>query len=356
MRRVRSAKTDLYWQIFVTLFATSAVFLGLGALLTSWAAGQTWQVLVGIAAALLLAAAPAWWLARRIAAPLQAMIAVTEDLRRGRYQSKAYVTAGGTLGNLAGSLNKLGTELAGRFSELERLENVRRDFVANVSHEIKTPLTSIRGYVETLLGGAVNDPEHNMRFLSKIDRNAGRLSMLVTDLLSLARIEAAEASLVTQATSWDPIIRAVVSSYEDTFSDKNLKVTVTTPPQPVRVLGDKEAMVQVLDNLLTNAIKYTPHGGQITVTLTREPRFGVLRVRDSGIGMKTKHLDRIFERFYCIDKARSRAMGGTGLGLSIVKHLISSMQGRIAVTSEVGRGSEFTVHLRLADHRVATER
>ena len=228
-------------------------------------------------------------------------------------------------------------------SDLRRLERVRRDFVANVSHEIKTPLTSIKGYVETLLTGALHDEQKNVRFLEKIDAHVARLADLVSDLLSLASIESREGPLPFAPVDWRPIIEAAVRRREAAFSRKDLTCSVAGECGPV--LGEPEAMTQVVDNLLDNAIKYTPAHGTISISLSTDGARASLEVEDTGIGIPEADRDRIFERFYRVDKARSRALGGTGLGLSIVKHLVQAMNGEVYVESEMGKGSRFIVRL-----------
>jgi two-component system phosphate regulon sensor histidine kinase PhoR len=234
-------------------------------------------------------------------------------------------------------------------TKVRNLERVRRDFVANVSHEIKTPLTSIKGYVETLLSNQENDPEIINRFLQKIDRNADRLMQLVRDILSLAKIESEEDQKVSyKAIDWSALANQVVAQYEDNVLKKGLTVEMREDVKPLLVMGDREALFQVVDNLVTNAIRYTPQGGRISIHLKQDKQFGTVEVTDTGIGIPKKYLARIFERFYRVDKARSRELGGTGLGLSIVKHLVSTMGGKISVESEVGLGSTFRVSLPLA--------
>lgn len=296
----------------------------------------------------IIALGTGWILTQKVAVPITEMMLVAEGMRVGKYDRKVTIRSRDEIGRLGDTLNKLGSELTKQITELKRLENVRRDFVANVSHEIKTPLTSIKGYVETLMNGAINEAGLNLRFLEKIDRNATRLSELVQDILSLAKIESQEAVFKAQPTDWNPIVTSVLARYEDTILQKSLKIKVNEHAEHLMVMGDKEAMTQVLDNLLTNAVKYTPAGGRITVTLSQKGSWGKVEVEDTGIGIPTQHLDRIFERFYRVDKARSRDMGGTGLGLSIVKHLVSGMSGEIGVDSSVGVGSRFTVRLKLA--------
>lgn len=229
-------------------------------------------------------------------------------------------------------------------SRIRQLEQVRQDFVANISHEIKTPLTSIKGYVETLLGGALYEADTNKRFLQKVLSNTNRLTYLVQDILSLARIESDSDHFQLEILAWEPLIRAVVRQYEGSFRDKSLKPIIKTSPD-LKVYADRESMIQILDNLVSNAIRYSQFGGEITISTIQTKELGVLEVSDTGIGIPEKDLDRIFERFYRVDKDRSRSLGGTGLGLSIVKHLCSGMSGQVSVNSIPGKGSSFFVSL-----------
>jgi len=233
-------------------------------------------------------------------------------------------------------------------TELRRLERVRRDFVANVSHELKTPLTSIQGFVETLLSGALHDEKNNVQFLQRIEANVKRLTNLVSDLLSLARIESGQLLVEPMAVDWREVLEGVLRLREPALVAKGLTLAVEGRERPLRVRGDREAMTQVLDNLIDNAIQYTPTPGCVTVRLTSQGDHGVVEVQDTGIGIPPADLDRIFERFYRVDKARSRAAGGTGLGLSIVKNLALRMEGEVRVTSVEGKGSTFSFQLPLA--------
>jgi two-component system phosphate regulon sensor histidine kinase PhoR len=233
-------------------------------------------------------------------------------------------------------------------TELRRLERVRRDFVANVSHELKTPLTTIQGFVETLLSGALHDPEHNERFLRRIEANVKRLTALVADLLSLARIESGQVVVERRPVDWQDVLEDVLRLRESALQGKKLALDLSRARRGTRVRGDREAMTQVLDNLIDNAIQYTAAPGRIEVVIEATGSHGVLAVRDTGMGIPEVDLDRIFERFYRVDKARSRAAGGTGLGLSIVKNLVVRMGGEVRVASREGEGSTFTVLLPLA--------
>jgi two-component system, OmpR family, phosphate regulon sensor histidine kinase PhoR len=228
---------------------------------------------------------------------------------------------------------------------LRKLERIRQDFVANVSHELKTPLAAIHAGAETLLDGALQDPEHNVRFLERIRENAERLHRLVQDLLSLGRIEAGQAVLEIKPLALEVGVEACLSRHGERAKSKGLRLEAAPPTHPVVVMADEEALAEILDNLVDNAIKYTPDGGAITLRWSRDNGEAVLHVEDTGVGIPEKDLPRVFERFYRVDKARSRELGGTGLGLSIVKHLISSLGGSIAATSQLGGGSTFTVRL-----------
>lgn len=233
-------------------------------------------------------------------------------------------------------------------TNLRRLEHIRTDFVANVSHELKTPLTAIQGYVETLIDGAVHDPDNNVRFLAKIEQHVRRLSALVSDLLSLARIEDSNQALEVRAIDLAATVTAAAADRRDPIADKRLQLHLDLGAQPAIVLAEAEGLRQVVDNLLDNAINYTSDGGEIRVSLHTDDIEARVVIEDTGIGIPEADLDRIFERFYRVDRGRSRVVGGTGLGLSIVRNLVERMNGHVAVRSQVGRGSTFTVVLPIA--------
>lgn len=263
-------------------------------------------------------------------------------------------------------------------TELRRLESIRRDFVANVSHELKTPLSSIKAYAETLQNGASADPEVSQRFLSRIEEQADRLHHLILDMLMLARIESDDQSFEIVSVDVAEVVRACVENQRRAAEAKRITVVVAPSDMPdgtaCRVRADREGFREILDNLVDNAIKYTPEGGTVTIAWRREERGGsgeergasgerpniehpprtsrlaphaslLLSVADTGIGIKPQDQERVFERFYRVDKARSRELGSTGLGLSIVKHLAQSFGGRVAVESTPGQGSTFTIEL-----------
>lgn len=234
-------------------------------------------------------------------------------------------------------------------TELRRLERVRQDFVANVSHEFKTPLTAIQGFAETLLSGAMEDSRSNRRFLEIIRDHAVRLARLTNDLLKLARIEAGKLEVEFFPVQLLEVIERSAETMLLKASQKQISLEVEVPPGLPTVRGDASLLRDVLQNLIDNAIQYTPEGGRIQVSATAEPRDMVVCVADTGIGIPVVDQERIFERFYRVDAARSREAGGTGLGLSIAKHIVEAHGGRLWVESEVGRGSKFFFSVPLAD-------
>jgi two-component system phosphate regulon sensor histidine kinase PhoR len=234
-------------------------------------------------------------------------------------------------------------------SELRRLERLRQDFVANVSHELKTPLSVIKAHIETLVDGAVEDAANRDRFLNQIGRQADRLHALILDLLSLARIESGSEMFDFQAVGLEGLIQACVERHRPRAEARRQTLLVTPEAPTLAVWADEEALDQILENLLDNALKYTPEGGQVRVGWRIDDGQAAIEVADTGIGIPEADLPRIFERFYRVDKARSREMGGTGLGLSIVKHLAQAMYGSVRATSRVGAGTTFVVCVPLAE-------
>jgi two-component system phosphate regulon sensor histidine kinase PhoR len=230
-------------------------------------------------------------------------------------------------------------------SELERLESVRRDFVANASHELRTPLTAIHGFAETLLSGGDRLSEAERRsYLEVIDRHARRLANIVNDLLALSTIETGKLRIEPTHLDVAELVRSVIRDFEPHFAERRLAVRCEVTGD-VKAWADPRALEQIVTNLLDNAVKYTEPGGEVEVRVEESRTRVRVTVCDTGIGIPEADLSRIFERFYRVDRARSRALGGTGLGLSIVKHLVQSMGGEISVESRVGHGSTFSFNL-----------
>jgi two-component system phosphate regulon sensor histidine kinase PhoR len=235
-------------------------------------------------------------------------------------------------------------------TELARLETMRRDFVANASHELRTPLAAIRGYAEMLLGDGSLSPEQRKSHLEVVDRHARRLGTLVDDLLELSRIESGQATLELQPVDVGAVASGLLRDCEARLREKRLDAAHETT-RPGNAWADPQAVWHILSNLLDNAIKYTEPGGRIRIRVEGDGHRVRVAVADTGGGIPERDLARIFERFYRVDRARSRALGGTGLGLAIVKHLVQSQGGEITVESELGRGSTFTFTLPRAGER-----
>ena len=246
-----------------------------------------------------------------------------------------------------GTVNGNGAEGAlGVFFDItrtERLEHVRQEFLSNVSHELRTPLTSILAFVETLENGAIEDPESSQRFLSIIRKNASRMQGLIDDILELTAIEGGNVTLRAAPVELHDVVQDVCDSLNAKAAAQGVVLENKVDPE-VMVYADARRLEQMLTNLIDNAIKFSREHG--TVVISHEPgeRDRIL-VRDNGDGIPAQHLERLFERFYRVDRARSREMGGTGLGLAIVKHLALLHGGEVTVTSELGKGSTFTIHL-----------
>lgn len=232
-------------------------------------------------------------------------------------------------------------------TDLKRLENIRREFVANVSHELKTPLTAIQGAAETLLDGALKDPVHSRTFVESIAEEIGRLRRLVEDLLTLAQVETKQAAPQLQTVSIRPLLEEELTRHQALARAHQVSLQMEAAESIQAILADRNQLVQAIRNLLDNAIKYNRPGGQVIVRASESRQQLQIEVEDTGIGIPSEDLPRIFERFYRVDKARSRSSGGTGLGLSIVKHVAEAHGGSVVAESQPNRGSRFRLILPL---------
>ncbi|MCX5855564.1 MAG: ATP-binding protein [Deltaproteobacteria bacterium] len=230
-------------------------------------------------------------------------------------------------------------------TRLKKLERMREDFVANVTHEIKTPLTAIIGFIETLQDGAIEEILTAKTFLNTIDENARRLNRLVDDLLTLSNIELGEMTLRLEEVSVGEVVDHVLPIFEGRAQDKNLKIDKNLPERLSMIHADRDRVVQVLLNVIDNAVKFTPDGGSVTIKAYEEGKDSVvIQVVDTGVGIPKSEMPRLGERFYRVDRARSRELGGTGLGLSIVKHLMKAHQGRVEIESKMGAGTTLSLY------------
>jgi two-component system phosphate regulon sensor histidine kinase PhoR len=314
------------------------------------------QLLTAVALAFLPAILVAAFFARNVSSKLAAIIDYAGKLARGDFHARLQKGGKDELDILSQQLNETGENLQKMFEqlqrehiELEKVERVRKDFVINVSHELRTPLASIQGYTETLLEGALYDAEHNTKFLSIIRQNAERLGRLTADLMTLSRLELKSTKFQFASYYVNDLLADCVDSMQPIADKKRVAIAVERTDAAAEVFCDSEAVHQVMANLLDNALKYTPEGGSVTVGAKPLADFVEIFVRDTGIGIPQQELPRLFERFYRVDKARSRDLGGTGLGLAIVKHLVRAQGGNVRVESEVGKGSTFVYTLPIHD-------
>ena len=233
-------------------------------------------------------------------------------------------------------------------TELRRLENVRRDFVSNVSHELKTPLTIIQTATETLLDGALEEEALARRFLDRIDEQSGRLHELIVDLLQLAQIESGQQAFEITSVPVRATVESLIEEFSGLAQSNEVSLYMEGDEEDLYAEADFGAFRTIVENLLSNAIKYTPAGGDVTVIWRRDGAHLRMGVRDTGVGISREHQTRIFERFYRVDRSRNRVVGGTGLGLSIVKHLAQVFSAQVSVESEIGKGSVFSLRIPLA--------
>ena len=299
----------------------------------------------------------AGFFARRVSRRLARIIEFSTKLAKGDLTAKLHSSSGDELGILATTLNETARNLEQTFGqlqserkEMEKLDRVRKDFVINVSHELRTPLASIQGYTETLLDGALHDVDNNVRFLSIIRQNAERLGRLLEDLITISRLELRTQHFQFAAYYVNDLLAECVDTMMPMAEKKRITLSQELAGEEAEVFCDAEAVHQILMNLLDNAVKYTPEGGSVVVgarPIARD-RFE-FHVRDTGMGIPAEDLPHLFERFYRVDKARSRELGGTGLGLAIVKHLVRAQGGEVRVESRLGQGSLFSFTLPVHD-------
>jgi signal transduction histidine kinase len=259
-------------------------------------------------------------------------------------QDRVELTARGRR-NYMLTVTPLGGDLAvGVFydvTELERLERVRREFFSNLSHELRTPLTSIVAFSETLLGGAIDDPDNKLRFVEKLHKHAVRMTALISDISDLSAIESSSIKLEPVEIKLKEAADEVVALIEPAAAAARVSLIVTVP-EGCHVTADRMRLGQILHNLVDNAVKFNRPGGRVLISAEEGDEYATVSISDTGAGIPALDLPRIFERLYRVDKSRSRQVEGTGLGLAIVKHLVQAQGGEIAATSEVGHGSTFT--------------
>jgi two-component system phosphate regulon sensor histidine kinase PhoR len=283
---------------------------------------------------------------RRISKPMVDIATSAREIQAGNLDKHIQVETNDEIGQVAQAVNELVEKLKADIVQLRKLEQIRSEFLGNVSHELRTPIFSVQGFLETLLNGAIDDPKVNRKFVQTAYTHAERLNTLLTDLINISQIESGEMRMSFRYFDLRGFLEQFVSEMTPEAAKKKITLRLQIPENPIEVFGDKERIKQALVNLIDNAIKYTQPEGSITVSYDRDGAKARITVADTGVGIAQEHLPRIFERFYRVDKERSREVGGTGLGLAIVKHIIEAHGSKVDVQSQIGKGSTFSFELK----------
>jgi len=270
---------------------------------------------------------------------------IINNIRKNYYQNSDEIELSKNLISLQREIKKMYRKTTDDIESLNKLQQVRSEFLGNVSHELRTPIFAIQGFVETLLEGAINDSKVNMQFLEKANQHTINLSNLLNDLIDISMIESGEMKMSFRYFNINEFLQGVVSEQTSLAEAKNIELSYTPVRETLQLYGDKDKLKQVVVNLLQNAIKYTEKG-KVEVTVEEQKLYGKIIISDTGFGIPAEDLERIFERFYRVDKMRSRSVGGTGLGLAIVKHILEAHGSTTFVSSEVNKGSEFSFKLK----------
>ena len=343
--RSRLAQTN---RLALRLAGVTAGLVGLTALVLVWLPLPAWALVLVLT---LASGAAAYVAAHRIVARrLELARQALREARKRRFEALDGLPAAAEhdeLDQLVYQVYRTGRTLQSEIERLKRLEDYRREFLGDVSHELKTPIFTIAGFAESLLDGALEDERVNRRFVEKILRNAGRLDALSKDLTEISRIETGELSMRLTYFHLGPLVQEVVEALEVTASERRVRLDAHVPATLPPVLGDRDRVRQVVQNLAENALKYNNPGGRVELTARLLPRDGDVRfaVVDDGLGIPKEVIPRLTERFFRVDKSRSREQGGTGLGLAIVKHILEAHSQQLTVESEVGYGSSFSFRL-----------
>ncbi len=297
-------------------------------------------LLISAFAALAAAVVVSLFVSRRIVEPLQALTFTSQRLARGYYHERTSIRSDDELADLSQSINQLA-------EALEQTEQRRLTLMADVAHELRTPLTTIEGYMEGLIDGVIKPEDH---IFAMIQHEAARLKWLIEEMALLSRAEAGQLRVMPRPLTLQATFRQVAAQFQPQFQAKGVRLHLSLPPDLPEVLADADRLEQILINLISNALRYTPAGGSVTVAAEAHDFFVQISVRDTGLGIASEHLAHIFERFYRVDKSRARQSGGTGIGLTITRHLVYAQGGEIWVESAgAGMGTAFFVTLPVHD-------
>jgi signal transduction histidine kinase len=302
-------------------------------------------VLYGAIVAIVIALIVAYFVSQSITSPIRDMKETAQRIAKGDFSKKVRIKSRNELGDLAKSLNTMSDELQQKIENLKQMDRIRTDFVANVSHELKTPLTLIKGYIETLEDKAIDNRQQAKRFISIIKEHAERLGNIIDDLLTLSELELSKNSIHKTEFDVKSLLDDIALGFGHALTAKRQTLEMNTQGGDFKINADRDKVEQVLVNLLDNSIKYTKEDGHIDVSLFAQEDSIKITVEDNGAGIPKEHIHRVFERFYRVDRARSRQLGGTGLGLGIAKHIVLAHKGEISIESEVKKGTTVRVTL-----------
>lgn len=270
---------------------------------------------------------------------------IIESIRKNKFNSAEEIKLTTSLVDLEDEIKSMFLKTRSDIENLKKLEQVRTEFLGNVSHELRTPIFGIQGYIETLLDGAINDPKVNKNFLIKAARHSENLNNLLNDLIDISMIESGEMRMSFRFFDAKEYLESIVNEMKNLSETKGIPLILGEIRPNLQLFGDKVRLKQVMTNLISNAIKYTDKG-KVEILIVESEKEGRIIVKDTGIGIADSEISRIFERFYRVDKVRTRAVGGTGLGLAIVKHILEAHGTKITVKSTIGEGSEFSFVLK----------
>ncbi len=288
-----------------------------------------------------------FFVSQRLSTPMMRIAHSVELIRAGDLDTRIDVTTKDEIGKVAEAVNELVEKLKVDIAEVKKLQKVRSEFLGNVSHELRTPIFAIQGFIETLLNGAVDDPAVNKSFLQKTKANADRLNTLLEDLINISQIESGEMKMSFRYFNANDFLEGLAKDFQEPAKQRHIALTTDLKTgNDLEVFGDRDRLRQALNNLVDNAIKYNVPGGKVEIASREVDGTVRVQVSDTGVGIAPQHQPRIFERFYRVDKDRSREVGGTGLGLAIVKHIIEAHGSIVEVQSEVGKGSTFGFQLK----------
>lgn len=304
-------------------------------------------IITGAIFSLLLVIGLSYFISKRNFEPIEKMKNIAQNIAKGDFSKRIAIKTNDELGELAESLNQMADELEHKIESLKKTDAIKTNLVANVSHELKTPLTSIKGFIETLEDGALDDKENAKRFLSIIKKRTEGLNNIINDLLIFSELESSRLKLNKEKFLFKDLLNEIVLSFGFYLKKTGQDLKITFSDEELFIYADRIRIEQVFVNIIDNAIKYNKPQGKIIINSYRQNKQLITQIKDTGIGIARTNLDRIFERFYRVDKSRSQEVGGTGLGLAIVKHIINLHQGSIGVESVLLLGTTVTVKLPL---------